>query len=304
VEYWNSVSAYSGTAVDAAAACRLLSAIGSGDHTTLANALLDLVHPHVSVANCAVMGFASNRSPRIISVSSHSHSAQIFNCASNYVRQLFQHDRIQLHLQSLLPHQEIGCVTVHRQTLTQIIDVELRRLYNDTLGIADSMAITIKTGHREWITTHLCKHRDQGLFCKDDIETVLQLAALIASSASNHCRLDALSEGDFPASVNDGIDQLCSQLTQRERQVILRILDGVTVEQIAGELGLKPTTVITYRSRAYEKLGISSRRELFSAVLRKRKGSVPWQAAVIADNHPRLNGPDYAASTTADRPHQ
>jgi DNA-binding CsgD family transcriptional regulator len=282
----------------------LINAIGSVDHTTVAHAVLELVNGHVAMADCSVMAFVAEGNPRLVSVSSQTDNHQIFHCASNYARHLYQHDRIQLHLQSILPQQKIGQVTVHRQTLTQIIDAELRRLYNDTLGVVDSMTITIKTGRREWITTSLCRHRDQGPIGQEEIETILQLAALIASSVSRHCRLEADSEVDSQTSVSEGIDQLCSQLTQRERQVILRILDGVTAEKIAAELGLKPTTVITYRSRAYEKLGISSRRELFSNLLRNRQGSKPLQPAEVPDNPACFNGPVYAASTGTDRPHQ
>ncbi len=71
--------------------------------------------------------------------------------------------------------------------------------------------------------------------------------------------------------------------------MILRILDGVTAERIAGELGLKPTTVITYHSRAYEKLGIRSRREHFSTLWRNRVTSSHWQRTEIPGNPPGFN---------------
>ncbi len=304
MEHWNCVSSDTGIAIDSRLVCRLLDAIACVDHTTLAHAVLDLVYPHVAMSNCSIMAFEADRNPRPISVYSRIDEHRMFHCASNYARHLHQHDRIQLHLKSILPQQEVGHVTVHRQTLTQIIDAELRRLYNDTLGVVDSIAISIKTAHREWVTAHLCRHREQGPFAPEDIETILQLAPLIATSLSRHCRLEADGGSDYQTTVGDGIDELCSQLTQRERQVILRILDGATVEQIADELGLKPTTVITYRSRAYDKLGIRSRRELFSTVLRNRNASTHWQPAVLCDNPAPISRPAYVTSTAIDRPHQ
>jgi DNA-binding CsgD family transcriptional regulator len=307
VEHWNDVSTDTGMAIDATVVCRLLNAVGSMDHTSLAKAILHLVNHHVAVANCTVMAFEAERHPRLVAVSSQTDECQMFHCATNYARQLFQHDRIQLHLRSMLAQQEVGSIAVHRQTLAQIIDAELRRLYNDTLSVVDSMAITIKTGRREWITTNLCRHRDQGPFSKAEIETILRLAPLIATSVSRHCSLETQSEGDSRSSLSDGIDELCSALTQRERQVILCILDGVTVEQIAGKLGLKPTTVITYRSRAYEKLGIRSRRELFSAVLHNRNASRSWRPMDVADSplvYHRSDVNRYDTGTGTDRPHQ
>jgi DNA-binding CsgD family transcriptional regulator len=55
----------------------------------------------------------------------------------------------------------------------------------------------------------------------------------------------------------------------REREVLLRLLDGLTTERIAADLDIRPTTVVTYRTRAYEKIGVRSRRELFAHVLRR-----------------------------------
>jgi DNA-binding CsgD family transcriptional regulator len=53
-------------------------------------------------------------------------------------------------------------------------------------------------------------------------------------------------------------------LSERERAVCLGVLAGKKAEVIAHELGVAPTSVVTYRRRAYEKLGISSRGELFA----------------------------------------
>ena len=52
-------------------------------------------------------------------------------------------------------------------------------------------------------------------------------------------------------------------LSDREREVCKGILLGKKAEAIAAELTVATSTVITYRKRAYEKLGISSRASLF-----------------------------------------
>lgn len=53
-------------------------------------------------------------------------------------------------------------------------------------------------------------------------------------------------------------------LSHREQQVCQAVLQGKKNEVIADELGVSPSSVITYRKRAYEKLGISSRAQLFA----------------------------------------
>ena len=53
-------------------------------------------------------------------------------------------------------------------------------------------------------------------------------------------------------------------LSERERQVCIGMLAGKKAEIIAQEIGVGPSSVVTYRQRAYQKLGISSRGQLFS----------------------------------------
>jgi len=58
------------------------------------------------------------------------------------------------------------------------------------------------------------------------------------------------------------------KLTKRERQVCERILLGYTTTGIGLDLDIAPTSVATYRKRAYAKLAISSQNELFALCLR------------------------------------
>lgn len=53
-------------------------------------------------------------------------------------------------------------------------------------------------------------------------------------------------------------------LSERERAVCLGILSGHKAEAIAADLGVATSTIVTYRARAYHKLGISSRGSLFA----------------------------------------
>ncbi|WP_164107884.1 helix-turn-helix domain-containing protein, partial [Serratia marcescens] len=52
-----------------------------------------------------------------------------------------------------------------------------------------------------------------------------------------------------------------ARLTGREQEVCLRILSGLSSEAIAASLGIGLHSALTYRNRAYDKLGISSQNE-------------------------------------------
>lgn len=56
-------------------------------------------------------------------------------------------------------------------------------------------------------------------------------------------------------------------LSRREREVCARTLAGRTAAETGAELGLSHGTVLTYRQRAYQKLGLSKSSDLLAAVL-------------------------------------
>ena len=61
--------------------------------------------------------------------------------------------------------------------------------------------------------------------------------------------------------------QVMPHLTRRELDVCVGIMQGKSSEAIALALGISVNTVLTYRKRAYARLGISSHNELMRLVL-------------------------------------
>ena len=57
-------------------------------------------------------------------------------------------------------------------------------------------------------------------------------------------------------------------LSQREMQVLLMVIEGSGIQEIAEKLCVSPKTVGTYRHRLYEKLGVSNDVELTHLALR------------------------------------
>lgn len=80
------------------------------------------------------------------------------------------------------------------------------------------------------------------------------LCALLARLALLH--FEARPEHAYPAALD--------VLSDRERAVCLGMLAGKKAELIAAELDVAPSSIITYRKRAYAKLGINSRGSLFA----------------------------------------
>jgi two-component system, NarL family, response regulator NreC len=84
----------------------------------------------------------------------------------------------------------------------------------------------------------------------------------VAGSNYLHPRLGAL----LASGEHGGSDEVA--LSEREREVVRLIANGYTNPQIAEQLHVAERTVKTYRARAIEKLGFSSRAEITAYVRR------------------------------------
>jgi DNA-binding CsgD family transcriptional regulator len=95
----------------------------------------------------------------------------------------------------------------------------------------------------------------------DAIDALGQQGPLIASAMRRHIRLAAPALGlPEPAPPQD---DPFSVLSGRELQVVDAILAGFSAKESARQLGLSPTSIATYRQRAFDKLGIHRQLQLF-----------------------------------------
>lgn len=112
------------------------------------------------------------------------------------------------------------------------------------------------------LAINLYRHRAQPRFGPDEIDTVLGLARTLRAVVQRHLEL-----GSVRIAPAQRLLQRCPQLTPREFAVCERLLRGLTFEGIGADLGVSPATAKTYRNRAFERLGIHHRNELFALAL-------------------------------------
>lgn len=127
------------------------------------------------------------------------------------------------------------------------------------------------------------RHAHQAPFTDAQIAAFETLAMPLLALARKHVALAAPAD-PVPASLpcaqaeaglaampagrlRERLLDLASGLTARELDVCVRLLRGMTHDGIAADLGLGATTVKTYRNRAFARLGIHFRNELFARVL-------------------------------------
>jgi LuxR family maltose regulon positive regulatory protein len=86
----------------------------------------------------------------------------------------------------------------------------------------------------------------------------------VALGAANHAA-DAPDEPGASAPARNRRPELCA-LSPRESQVLSLLLDGLTNKEMARQLSISESTVVTHRRRLYRKLNVTSRSKAIAAV--------------------------------------
>jgi DNA-binding CsgD family transcriptional regulator len=116
------------------------------------------------------------------------------------------------------------------------------------------------------LAINLYRGDSQPSFDDDDMDTFRAWGAPLLATMQLHIRLTAT----INAAKQTAPAASCLQaLPRREREVCDRLLRGWTYDGIAADLAISPGTVKTYRDRAFDRLGLHHRNELFALALRE-----------------------------------
>ena len=89
------------------------------------------------------------------------------------------------------------------------------------------------------------------------------IASTLIAAVARHVEWTAAATAQAP-STRDALRHRCPALTDRELDVLERLLQGITYDGIAADMRLSVCTVKTYRARAFERLDIHFKSELFA----------------------------------------
>lgn len=143
---------------------------------------------------------------------------------------------------------------------------DYRRECYAAISLDHRLSIAESRGDR---TMRLNFYRGRGEdFRGEDVERIGGMAAILLALLWRHEETADPRIADDPERLfNARLASLAPQLSDRERQVCALIALGVTSEGIGLRLDIGLNTVLTYRKRAYARLGISSQNELMRRVM-------------------------------------
>lgn len=141
-----------------------------------------------------------------------------------------------------------------------------RKIFFHDSGIVDKCATAIWTGDTCFYV-NFYRITTQGRFSAAQRERLQTIAPAIGASVARHFQQAATATPDQNLATLFATRAPLSNLTPREQEVCRRILLGFSSEAISQGLGISLHSTLTYRKRAYQRLGISSQNELFGIVL-------------------------------------
>jgi len=165
-------------------------------------------------------------------------------------------------------------MAIRRQSLEQpclvtmgigdIDNLEYRQCFEAT-GVRERLSYVTRTAD-DLCQLSIYRCRRQRSFSQPEMRVFATLASLILATTLQHeARRRTVAGPARPmtlAAIQQRLAALPEGLSERECEVCARAVAGVTIEGTALDLDIRKTSVITYRQRAYQKLGISSLNQL------------------------------------------
>jgi DNA-binding CsgD family transcriptional regulator len=156
-------------------------------------------------------------------------------------------------------------VVMQRIRPTDIASPGFRRRFFDDAGIVERISI-IQRGADSWRAINVARHASDGCCSDDELGSLIGLACLVLPMLPLNRQRKSAPLPLTAAQLEERFAHRYGSLTLRERQVCARAAVGMSVEATALDLGIGRTSVLTYRQRAYQRLGVASPIELCALV--------------------------------------
>ncbi|WP_156362648.1 helix-turn-helix transcriptional regulator [Xylophilus sp. Leaf220] len=247
--------------------------IGHVGEPAFGQSMLDDVQELLPAASWSVYRAGRTAAPALYLSASRGVADTTRDCWRAYLSGPHRHDRILQRMEQAAP----GAPQLCHITADEVPREHRAKVY-EAHGMAERVSVLERQAGGAVFAINFYRHRHQRPFTDAALDAFGLLAPVLLALVRKHIALGSAqpqpsspsAPGEMPdarAGFDLRLQRLCPALTERERAVCGRMLQGMTLEGIAADLGLALPTVKTYRGRAFDRLGIHFRNELFARVL-------------------------------------
>lgn len=227
---------------NAEAGARLIEAVGTPE---FGSALLEIAQSICAVDELFGYQVGDDGEPRVIVSSGKLPGLEAR--VAEYVHRFYRHDPAVLEIRQI----PVGDSFVQRIGLGSIMQHDYRRLCFDGPGFAEKLSFGWRgAGYLLVLSFYRRDASDEEMLNRLASLANLTLAVMVRHHAP-------IKRENVVAVCERRIRRSFPELSERERQVCARTIAGHTAGAIAREFGTSTGTVLTYRRRAYQKLGFN-----------------------------------------------
>ncbi len=248
--------------------CALSDAVAAIGRPRFDDALLAAVARLIPVDHCTILCYSQAAGLKQVGGSSLQDRATVLSLGRDYVAGLHMFDPNFAELSRISSSRK---VIFRRHDPARVAMQDYLRRFYTTVGIVDKVSYIWRTSDMAFYL-NFYRSRRAGTFTGGEVELLSAITPLLTSIVRQHCA-HYIVQSDINAGrtlpfVERLVELADETLSTRELAVCCRIVLGYQTDGIAADLGVRPSTVITLRKRAYQKLGIASQAELFALCLR------------------------------------
>ncbi len=195
--------------------------------------------------------------PALLLCGTHNdHHSVPLRCGQSYIKRYHVYDDLYQALagQTLQQHQTL----TGQVCADDIIFLPYRHEIYEKNDLIQRLCGFYRDANNHPILFNLYRHKEQGFYSDHEIANFERMIPALAKLIQGHLAL--LVQPDF----KDQLRKRQPLLAPQEVEVCALILKGMSYAGIAAALGLKESTVKTYRNRAFDKLGIHFKNQLFA----------------------------------------
>ncbi|SEG28426.1 helix-turn-helix transcriptional regulator [Thauera chlorobenzoica] len=246
---------------------RIVGAIGDPDFGDTVAARL---HEAAAIDFWSVYRFDPETAPVMFASGSRRGRDVSADCFGRYRRGLYRQDRTFRPAERLASEGRMAMILWNEAEIPSPHRDEIYRRH----GIGERLSVVGGDGGGRLLAVNLYRYQSSGAYRGKEVDTVQALGCSLLACVRKHILVQGGSGAVArPVLAIERLRSHCSSLTTRELEVCERLLRGWTYDGIAADLGLSVTSVKTYRNRAFQRLGIHFRNELFA--LSMSAGSEP-----------------------------
>lgn len=227
--------------------------------------LLESLQPLVPAASFSVYRTGRHSVPQLYLSGSLGVPDTTQDCWRAYLSGPYLHDRTLIGETGDEAHSLLCHLTARE------VPAEHRARVYEAHGVAERVSV-VQAREDGLFAVNFYRHQHQRPFSDAQVTDFEALAPALLALARKHVALADVSlesmASEQAPSPAQRLRALQPALTPRELDVCVRLLRGMTYDGIASDLGLSVPSVKTYRNRAFDRLGIHFRNELYALLLR------------------------------------